>query len=76
MIGKQRDRFTLYLYKISDGIGVAWNQHDNYIFFYGNGNANHHSGTNFLVDKRIKLAVKRVEFVSDGCCCCCCCCCC
>jgi hypothetical protein len=37
-----------------------------YIFFYGNWNADHHLGTGFFVHKRIILAVKKVEFASDG----------
>jgi exonuclease III len=36
-----------------------------FTFFYGNGNSDHHLGTSFFVHKRIILAVKRIEFVSD-----------
>jgi hypothetical protein len=34
-------------------------------FSYGNGNKNEEFGTGFFVHKRIILAVKRVEFISD-----------
>jgi len=37
---------------------------DYYTCHYGNGNANHHLGTDFFIHKGIILAVKRVEFIS------------
>jgi hypothetical protein len=37
-----------------------------YTFFYGNGNANHHLGTEFFVHRGIISAIKRVEFISYG----------
>jgi hypothetical protein len=36
-----------------------------YIFFYENGDTEHHLGTGFSVYKGILPAVKRVEFISD-----------
>jgi hypothetical protein len=38
---------------------------DEYTFFYGNGNADHHLGTGFFLHKRIILTINRVEFSSD-----------
>jgi hypothetical protein len=38
---------------------------DNYRFFCGNGNANHHLGTSFFVCQGIRLAVKMVKLISD-----------
>jgi hypothetical protein len=34
------------------------------MFFYGNGNADHHLGTGFFVHKGTISAVKRVESIS------------
>jgi hypothetical protein len=36
---------------------------DDYTFFCGNENTNHHLGTGFFVHKEISSAVKRVEFI-------------
>jgi hypothetical protein len=38
---------------------------DDYTFFCGNRNADHHLGTGFSIHKGIISAVKRVEFISD-----------
>ena len=37
----------------------------NYTSFYREGNANHQLGTEFFVHRRIRSAVKKVEFISD-----------
>jgi len=38
---------------------------DNYTFFYGEGNDNHHLQAGFFVYVRITLSVKGVEFLSN-----------
>jgi hypothetical protein len=38
---------------------------EDYTFFYGQGNGDHQLGTDFFVHKRIALAVRTVEFITD-----------
>jgi hypothetical protein len=38
---------------------------EDYTFFYGQGNGDHHLGTGFFVHKTIISAFRRVEFISD-----------
>jgi hypothetical protein len=45
--------------------GTEWAE--DYTFFYGEGNGDHLLGTGFFVHKRIVSAVRRVEFIRQGC---------
>jgi hypothetical protein len=59
-------------YKLdSVGVKVRWDKGstepaNDYTFFYGKGNADHHLGTGFFKHKSIIIsAIKKVEFESD-----------
>jgi exonuclease III len=68
MIARELGKYKLDLVAVQE---VRWekastDQAKDYTFFYGEGNEDHQLGAGFLVHKRIILAVRRVESVSDG----------
>jgi hypothetical protein len=48
---------------MSDGKEVTQKKAN--VHYYGKGNENHELGTGFFIRKKVILAFKRVEFVSD-----------
>jgi exonuclease III len=66
-VSRELAKYKLDLVGVQD---VRWEKDgaepaDNYIFFYGNGNAYHYLGTGFSVHRQIISVVKREEFLSD-----------
>jgi hypothetical protein len=65
-VTKELSKYKLY----SVGVHVRWKGGGTelageYTFSYGKGNGNHELGTSFFVHKKIVLAVKSFESVSD-----------
>ena len=63
LVTTQLDRCRMDLEGVRE---VRWElESGNYTLFYGEGNANRRLGTWIFVHRRISLAVKKVEFISD-----------
>jgi hypothetical protein len=46
-------------------MGQAWQPADDFMFFHGHGNTDHHFETGFLVRQSIISSVKRVKCIRD-----------
>ena len=67
LVAQELAKYWLDLFGVQevrlDGNGIS--PIGDYMLYHGKGNNNHQLGTWFFIHKRIKSAVKKVEFISD-----------